>query len=88
MLLVDIFNTVTTRAALQEIRNNPNVYGNLESTGMFQTTNDYLLATIVFVTYIKLFKYININKSMCQLNYTLNRVSITKKLTNIWIILF
>lgn len=58
------------------IRENPDKYGNLEYLSYLSTMKNDLFAIDLFFIYVKLFEYLNFNRTMAQLNNTLHRVSI------------
>jgi hypothetical protein len=62
--------------AIEKIRDNPEKYGNLEYPGEMKILYNNFAASLLFFSYIKLFKYLNFNKTMGQLNNTLKRVFI------------
>ncbi|RZC41347.1 polycystic kidney disease 2-like 1 protein [Asbolus verrucosus] len=59
--------------AIDKIREHPAKYGNLEKLGEVKDLHNNFAALLLFFTYIKLFKYLNFNKTMGQLNNTLKR---------------
>lgn len=61
--------------AIQQLKDNPDKYGNLENLSNLNTLKNDLFAIDLFFIYVKLFKYLNFNRTMAQLNNTLNRVS-------------
>lgn len=58
------------------IKENPDKYGNLEYSSYLSTLKNDLFAIDLFFIYVKLFEYLNFNRTMAQLNNTLHRVSI------------
>lgn len=61
--------------AIQQLKENPDKYGNLENLSNLNTLKNDLFAIDLFFIYVKLFKYLNFNRTMAQLNNTMNRVS-------------
>lgn len=57
------------------LKENPDKYGNLEELANLSISKNNLFAIDLFFIYIKLFKYLNFNRTMAQLNNTLTRVS-------------
>jgi hypothetical protein len=62
--------------AIEKIRDNPEKYGNLEYPGEMKILYNNFAASLLFFSYIKLFKYLNFNKTMGQLNNTLKRCAL------------
>lgn len=60
---------------IQKIKENPDKYGNLEEISNLNTVKNEIFAVNLFFMYLKLFKYLNFNRTMAQLNNTLSRVS-------------
>ncbi|XP_044258880.1 polycystin-2-like [Tribolium madens] len=59
--------------AILKIQKNPKQYGNLEYLAEMRILYNNFAASLLFFSYIKLFKYLNFNKTMGQLNNTLKR---------------
>ncbi|KAJ3665483.1 hypothetical protein Zmor_000976 [Zophobas morio] len=63
-------------STIKKIRDNPEKYGNLEYLADKKILYNNFAASLLFFSYIKLFKYLNFNKTMGQLNNTLKRCAL------------
>ncbi|KAF7270756.1 hypothetical protein GWI33_016297 [Rhynchophorus ferrugineus] len=63
------------KSYLDEIKNNPNSYGNLEYLEIVYSTVNVIGALLLFFVYMRTFKYLNFNKRMAQLNDTIKNCS-------------
>ncbi|CAH1104599.1 unnamed protein product [Psylliodes chrysocephalus] len=71
-LILSILLILQVPDALNEIRNFPDEYGNLEYvTEIYKKHND-VVAIALYLIYLKAFKFLNFNKTMSQLNDTLS----------------
>lgn len=52
-----------------------NKYPNFEQIAIIQLHHNNIIAVILFLIYMKLFKYITFNKTMAQLNNTIKNVN-------------
>lgn len=55
--------------------NKTDVYANFEHMASSQQNYNVMMAVMLFLIYIKIFKFINVNKTMGQLNSTLKKVN-------------
>ncbi|CAH2002304.1 unnamed protein product [Acanthoscelides obtectus] len=58
---------------MKTIVNNPDVYGNVEYLASIYTSKRELVAVMLFLVIMKVFKYLNFNRTMGQLNSTLRQ---------------
>lgn len=61
-------------SAIKTIEANPGKYGNLEHIAETKVKINNFSAICLFFVYVKIFGYLNFNKTMGQLNNTLKRV--------------
>ncbi|XP_060524738.1 polycystin-2-like isoform X2 [Cylas formicarius] len=64
---------VAAPARVRQIIANPHVYGNLEHAGYVDGMVETSGAVLAFLVYMKVFKFLNFNRRMAQLNNTLSQ---------------
>ncbi|XP_065670022.1 polycystin-2-like protein 1 isoform X5 [Hydra vulgaris] len=69
----NIYRTVTVNKILRLLLEKQDEYANFESLSDWQTRFNDFVAVAVFLSWIKVFKYISFNKTMTQLQSTLSR---------------
>ncbi|XP_047124812.1 polycystin-2 isoform X1 [Hydra vulgaris] len=69
----NIYRTVEVGRLLQNLLTQQHQYANFESLSYWQTQFNDFVAVAVFISWIKIFKYISFNKTMTQLQSTLAR---------------
>ncbi|KAH9277542.1 Polycystic kidney disease 2-like 1 protein [Echinococcus granulosus] len=67
----NIYRTVRVKATLSSLLANPNEYSNFERLSYWEMQFNYAVGILVFLVWIKIFKYVSFNKTMNQLNLTL-----------------
>lgn len=72
-VVFNLYRTVTVGKLLKNLLNHPKQYANFEVLGFWQTQFNNIVAIAVFVSWIKVFKYISFNKTMTQLSSTLSK---------------
>ncbi|MBN3281828.1 PKD2 protein, partial [Polyodon spathula] len=72
-VVINIYRTTTVKAVLKYLLENQETFSNFEQLAYLQIQFNNLAAVIVFFSWIKLFKFINFNKTMSQLSSTLSR---------------
>ncbi|CAG9826843.1 unnamed protein product [Diabrotica balteata] len=63
-------------SAIETIKKNPKWYGNLEYVNDLEQKRTNILAIALCLIYLKAFKFLNFNRTMGQLNNTLNRCAL------------
>lgn len=69
----NIYRTVKVDEVLQTLLGNDNQYYDFEFLCYWQTQFNNAIAGMVFIAWIKIFKYLSFNKTMTQLSMTLSR---------------
>ncbi|RXN01914.1 Polycystin-2 [Acipenser ruthenus] len=72
-VVINIYQTSTVKAVLKYLLENQETFSNFEQLAYLQIQFNNLAAVIVFFSWIKLFKFINFNKTMSQLSSTMSR---------------
>ncbi|XP_056903628.1 polycystic kidney disease 2-like 1 protein [Takifugu flavidus] len=72
-IIFNIFRTVKVDNLLTKLLEQPDVYADFEFLAFWQTQYNNMNAVNLFFAWIKVFKYISINKTMTQLSSTLGR---------------
>uniref|UniRef100_A0A6P7F3I7 Polycystin-2-like isoform X1 n=1 Tax=Diabrotica virgifera virgifera TaxID=50390 RepID=A0A6P7F3I7_DIAVI len=72
-LIYSILNMVKVPSAVDTIKKNLKAYGNLEYVNYLEYNRVNILAIALCLIYLKAFKFLNFNRTMGQLNNTLNR---------------
>nr|VZI36668.1 unnamed protein product [Spirometra erinaceieuropaei] len=67
----NICRTYSVNKNLAELLASPDVYPNFERLSYWEMQFTYAVGVLVFLVYIKIFKYVSFNKTMNQLNLTL-----------------
>ncbi|KAL5103963.1 Polycystic kidney disease 2-like 1 protein [Taenia crassiceps] len=67
----NIYRTIRVNATLNSLLANPNEYSNFERLSYWEMQFNYAIGALVFLVWIKIFKYVSFNKTMNQLNLTL-----------------
>uniref|UniRef100_A0A0R3W376 PKD_channel domain-containing protein n=1 Tax=Taenia asiatica TaxID=60517 RepID=A0A0R3W376_TAEAS len=67
----NIYRTIRVKATLSSLLSNPNKYSNFERLSYWEMQFNYAIGVLVFLVWIKIFKYVSFNKTMNQLNLTL-----------------
>ncbi|KAJ8981841.1 hypothetical protein NQ317_001804 [Molorchus minor] len=62
--------------ALETIANNPNKYANLEEFAHMKRQRNNIFVVSLFFVYVKIFKFLNFNRTMGQLNNTLRKCAL------------
>ena len=78
MILFHIFTHLTLESELVNLLGEPNKFADFTYLGSISSQNSNVVAITVFLSWIKLFKYLTFNKTMTELTKTLSRVSIFK----------
>ncbi|KAJ8912075.1 hypothetical protein NQ315_000581 [Exocentrus adspersus] len=68
-----ILNISNDPATIDAYKKNPDKYGNFEYFGYLHILQNDIFAVNLFFTYIKIFEYLNFNRTMGQLNNTLKK---------------
>ncbi|CAL8144331.1 unnamed protein product [Orchesella dallaii] len=68
-----IYRHILVERNLEELIKDPNSYANFYWLGFWESQYNNVVAVLVFLTWIKLFKYISINSTMAQLSNTMSR---------------
>ncbi|KAG2465855.1 polycystin-2 [Polypterus senegalus] len=71
--IINIYRTVTVSAVLKNLLENQVSFPDFEPLASCQIQLNNMVAVIVFFSWIKLFKFINFNKTMSQLSSTMSR---------------
>lgn len=74
-IVFSVYRTIMVDKLLEELLNKPDGFEDFEFLGFSQTQFNNAVALAVFFAWIKIFKYINFNKTMTQLSSTLSRCS-------------
>uniref|UniRef100_T1INT4 EF-hand domain-containing protein n=1 Tax=Strigamia maritima TaxID=126957 RepID=T1INT4_STRMM len=69
------YRTLEVNSVLGDLLADPTQFPDFDLLGFWQLQNNNVLALIVFVSWIKIFKYISFNRTMTQLSSTLRRSS-------------
>ncbi|XP_066535525.1 polycystin-2 isoform X2 [Hoplias malabaricus] len=72
-IIMNIYRTSAISNRLTYLRENPSTYPNFEPLAQLQAQFNSLCAIMVFLAWVKLFKFINFNKTMSQLSTTMSR---------------
>ncbi|KAK6494157.1 polycystin-2-like [Huso huso] len=72
-IVINIYRTSTVKAVLKYLLENQETFPNFEQLTSLQIQFNNLAAVIVFFSWVKLFKFINFNKTMSQLSSTMSR---------------
>ncbi|MBN3315646.1 PKD2 protein, partial [Atractosteus spatula] len=72
-IVINIYRTVTVNSLLKNLLEIQNAYPNFQPLAYMQVQFNNMVAVIVFFSWIKLFKFINFNKTMSQLSSTMSR---------------
>ncbi|RXM99331.1 Polycystin-2 [Acipenser ruthenus] len=72
-IVINIYRTSTVKAVLKYLLENQESFPNFEQLTSLQIQFNNLAAVIVFFSWVKLFKFINFNKTMSQLSSTMSR---------------
>ncbi|XP_060707555.1 polycystin-2 [Hemiscyllium ocellatum] len=72
-ICINIYRTSIVNELLGESLENQNSYPNLESLAYWQIQFNNMAAMVIFFVWIKIFKFISINKTMTQLSSTMSR---------------
>ena len=75
MILFHIFTHLTLESELVNLLGEPNKFADFTYLGSISSQNSNVVAITVFLSWIKLFKYLTFNKTMTELTKTLSRVS-------------
>ncbi|VDL62075.1 unnamed protein product [Hymenolepis diminuta] len=67
----NIYRTVRVNATIISLLSNPEAYSNFERLSYWEMQFNYAVGVLVFLVWIKIFKYVSFNKTMNQLNLTL-----------------
>ncbi|VDL91743.1 unnamed protein product [Schistocephalus solidus] len=67
----NIYRTYAVQKNLGNLLASPDVYPNFERLSYWEMQFDYAVGILVFLVWIKIFKYVSFNKTMNQLNLTL-----------------
>lgn len=65
-------------SSIEKIKQNLDKYGNLEQLAYANKISNDILAVDLFLIYIKVFKFLNFNRTMGQLNNTLRKVYLNR----------
>ncbi|CAG9823551.1 unnamed protein product [Phaedon cochleariae] len=71
--LISLIKTMRINDEIEYIKNHPQEYGNLEYMAILKLWFNNIIAVDLFVIYMKIFKFLNFNKTMSQLNNTLKK---------------
>nr|VZI35510.1 unnamed protein product [Spirometra erinaceieuropaei] len=69
----NICRTYSVNKNLADLLASPDVYPNFERLSYWEMQFTYAVGVLVFLVYIKIFKYVSFNKTMNQLNLTLGK---------------
>ncbi|XP_062852318.1 polycystin-2 [Trichomycterus rosablanca] len=72
-VIMNIYRTSAVNSRLRYLLENHSTYANFSSLANLQVQFNNLAAVIVFLAWVKLFKFINFNKTMNQLSTTVSR---------------
>ncbi|KAL7889436.1 hypothetical protein AOLI_G00016940 [Acnodon oligacanthus] len=72
-IIMNIYRTSAVSNRLRHLLENHSTYPNFEPLAQLQVQFNNLAAVIVFLAWVKLFKFINFNKTMSQLSTTMSR---------------
>ncbi|XP_072534568.1 polycystin-2 isoform X2 [Salminus brasiliensis] len=72
-IIMNIYRTSAVSNRLRYLLENHSTYPNFEPLAQLQVQFNNLAAVIVFLAWVKLFKFINFNKTMSQLSTTMSR---------------
>ncbi|XP_005098717.1 polycystic kidney disease 2-like 1 protein [Aplysia californica] len=88
-VLCSVFNVLRATIVdkkLRQLLEQPNEYANFNFLGFWETRFNNAVAIMVFLAWVKVFKYISFNKTMTQLSTTLSRCA--KDLLGFFIMFF
>ncbi|MBN3309464.1 PKD2 protein, partial [Amia calva] len=85
-ILLNIYQTATVNNLLKYLLENQNIFPNFQPLAYMQVQFNNMVAVIVFFSWVKLFKFINFNKTMSQLSSTMSRCA--KDITGFAIMFF
>uniref|UniRef100_A0A6Q2XY96 Polycystin-2 n=1 Tax=Esox lucius TaxID=8010 RepID=A0A6Q2XY96_ESOLU len=85
-IIINITRTSMVSSRLKDLLENHSAYPNFEPLAHLQVMFNNMAAAIVFFSWVKLFKFINFNKTMSQLSNTMSRCA--KDLTGFAIMFF
>jgi polycystin 2 len=71
----NVFRTIAVQHKLEELLQNPLVYPDFDFLSYWQLQFERIVALLIFLAWVKLFKYISFNKTMTQLTSTLDKCS-------------
>ncbi|ESO83923.1 hypothetical protein LOTGIDRAFT_229509 [Lottia gigantea] len=72
-MVFDIYRTLVVGEKLESLLSNKEQYADFERLSYWETRFSNTIAILVFMAWIKIFKYISFNKTMTQLSSTLGR---------------
>ncbi|GAA6100508.1 polycystin-2 isoform X1, partial [Tachysurus ichikawai] len=72
-IIMNIYRTSAVNSRLKFLLENHNTYPNFGPLARLQVQFNNLAAIIVFLAWVKLFKFVNFNKTMSQLSSTVSR---------------
>ncbi|XP_048387001.2 polycystin-2 isoform X2 [Stegostoma tigrinum] len=72
-ICINIYRTSIVNELMRESLESQNSYPNLEPLAYWQIQFNNMVAVVVFFVWIKIFKFISINKTMTQLSSTMSR---------------
>ncbi|VDD75321.1 unnamed protein product [Mesocestoides corti] len=67
----NIYRTIRVNETLESLLSHPDEYSNFERLSYWEMQFTYAVGILVFLVWIKIFKYVSFNKTMNQLNLTL-----------------
>ncbi|KAG5883446.1 hypothetical protein JTB14_028723 [Gonioctena quinquepunctata] len=71
--VISLVEFLSINEAIERVRDNENQYGNLEYIAFLHVLHNNIIAVDLFLIYLKIFKFMNFNKTMGQLNSTLRK---------------
>ncbi|XP_057670918.1 polycystin-2 isoform X2 [Diorhabda carinulata] len=75
-LIMSLFIMLEVPPAIKKIKKNPKEYGNLEYVSQLYIRRNNVIAVALYLIYLKAFKFLNFNRTMGQLNNTLNKCAL------------
>ncbi|XP_028834029.1 polycystin-2 isoform X2 [Denticeps clupeoides] len=72
-IIMNIYRTSAVSSKMKHLLENHSTYPNFELLAYLQVQFNNMVAVIVFLAWVKLFKFINVNKTMSQLSTTMSR---------------
>ncbi|XP_072261621.1 polycystin-2 isoform X2 [Pyxicephalus adspersus] len=70
---IDLYRMISLEDPLNKLLKNTNSFRNFESLAYWQSQFNSVVAVIVFFAWVKLFKFVNFNRTMTQLSTTMSR---------------